>query len=138
MVPELPDHGSMLMLPHGCTVDCRLFFFFFFFFIFFFSFFLVLKRSQLRWFWHLIGSSPGRLPFEVLRAHPTGRRPPWGKTQNTLERLYISSGLGTPRELAGGAGEHRLVEGRLVEGRLVEGCLGCHRHTNPELQKVNG
>jgi len=34
-----------------------------------------LGRSQLRWFGHLIRMPPGRLPLEVFRARPTGRRP---------------------------------------------------------------
>ena len=28
----------------------------------------------MRWFWHLVRMPPGRLPGEVLKAHPTGRR----------------------------------------------------------------
>jgi len=36
---------------------------------------LRVERSQLRWFEHLIRMPPGRLPFEVFQAHPTGRRP---------------------------------------------------------------
>ncbi|KAI3360449.1 hypothetical protein L3Q82_002344 [Scortum barcoo] len=36
---------------------------------------------------------PGRLPREVFQACPTGRRPQ-GKTQDTLERLCLSTGLG--------------------------------------------
>ncbi|KAI3366816.1 hypothetical protein L3Q82_009229, partial [Scortum barcoo] len=39
---------------------------------------------------------PGRLPREVFQACPTGRRPR-RKTQDTLERLCLSAGLGTPR-----------------------------------------
>ncbi|KAI3363901.1 hypothetical protein L3Q82_001497 [Scortum barcoo] len=39
---------------------------------------------------------PGRLPREVFQACPTGRRPRW-KTQDTLERLCLSAGLGTPQ-----------------------------------------
>jgi len=36
---------------------------------------LRVKRSQLRWFGHLISMPPRRLPFEVFWARPTGRRP---------------------------------------------------------------
>ncbi|KAI3370773.1 hypothetical protein L3Q82_007309 [Scortum barcoo] len=39
---------------------------------------------------------PGRLPREVFQACPTGRRPR-EKTQDTLERLCLSTGLGTPQ-----------------------------------------
>ncbi|KAI3372636.1 hypothetical protein L3Q82_023109 [Scortum barcoo] len=51
---------------------------------------------ELRWLGHLFRMPPGRLPREVFQACPTGRRPP-GKTQDTLERLCLSAGLGTPR-----------------------------------------
>ena len=36
---------------------------------------LRVERSQLRWFGHLTRMPPGRLPLEVFRARPTGRRP---------------------------------------------------------------
>ena len=36
---------------------------------------LHVERGQLRWFGHLIRMPPGRLPLEVFRAHPTGKRP---------------------------------------------------------------
>jgi len=36
-----------------------------------------------------------------------------GQTQNPLEGLYISSGLGTPRDLPGGTGERGWGEGSL-------------------------
>ena len=36
---------------------------------------LSIERGQLRWFGHLSRMLPGRLPLEVYRAHPTGRRP---------------------------------------------------------------
>ena len=32
-------------------------------------------RSQMRWFGHLVRVPPGRIPGEVFRARPTGRRP---------------------------------------------------------------
>ncbi|KAI3371978.1 hypothetical protein L3Q82_006852 [Scortum barcoo] len=57
---------------------------------------LHIERSQLRWLGHLFRMPPGRLPREVFQACPTGRRPR-GKTQDTLERLCLSAGLGTPR-----------------------------------------
>jgi len=49
---------------------------------------LPVKRSQLRWFGHLIRMPPGRLPLEVFRARPNGRRP-WGR-HRTRWRDYIS------------------------------------------------
>ncbi len=36
---------------------------------------LDIERSQLRWLGHLFRMPPGRLPGEVFRARPTGRRP---------------------------------------------------------------
>ncbi|KAK3532938.1 hypothetical protein QTP70_003794 [Hemibagrus guttatus] len=56
---------------------------------------LHIERGQLRWLGHLFRMPPGRLPGEVFRACPTG------KTQDTLERLYLSAGLGTPRGPSG-------------------------------------
>jgi len=61
---------------------------------------LHVERSQLRWFGHLIRMPPGRLPFEVFDWEETPEQ-----SQNTLEGLYISSDLGTPRDAPGGAGE---------------------------------
>ncbi|KAI3363925.1 hypothetical protein L3Q82_001517 [Scortum barcoo] len=46
---------------------------------------------------------PGRLPREVFQACPTGEKAPW-KTQDTLERLCLSAGLGTPWDPPGRAG----------------------------------
>ncbi|KAI3368673.1 hypothetical protein L3Q82_025405, partial [Scortum barcoo] len=57
---------------------------------------LHIERSQLRWLGHLFRMPPGHLPREVFQACPTGRRPS-GKTQDTLERLCLSAGLGTPQ-----------------------------------------
>ncbi len=34
-----------------------------------------IKRSQLRWFEHLVRMPPGHLPMEVFQARPAGRRP---------------------------------------------------------------
>ncbi|PWA26243.1 hypothetical protein CCH79_00013724 [Gambusia affinis] len=49
---------------------------------------------------------------EVFWARPTGRRPP-GKTQDTLEGLCLSAGLGTPWDSSGGAGGSDWGEGSL-------------------------
>ncbi|TWW63632.1 hypothetical protein D4764_03G0006400 [Takifugu flavidus] len=37
---------------------------------------LRVERSQMRWLGHLVRMPPGRLPGEVFRACPSGRRPP--------------------------------------------------------------
>uniref|UniRef100_A0A3Q3XBL8 RING-type domain-containing protein n=1 Tax=Mola mola TaxID=94237 RepID=A0A3Q3XBL8_MOLML len=72
---------------------------------------LRVERSQLRWFGHLGRMPPGRLPGEVLRACPSGRRPR-GRPR-TSWRDYISrlawERLGVPPEelvevAGGGAG----------------------------------
>ncbi|KAK3571064.1 hypothetical protein QTP86_001311 [Hemibagrus guttatus] len=54
---------------------------------------LHIKRGQLRWLRHLFRMPPGRLPGEAP-----------GKTQDTLERLCLSAGLGMPRGPSGRAG----------------------------------
>ncbi|KAI3373799.1 hypothetical protein L3Q82_022385 [Scortum barcoo] len=75
-----------------------------------------IERSQLRWLGgrHLFWMPPGRLPREVFQACPTGRRPrPRRKTQDTLERLCLSAGLGTPRNPPRRAGGSVWGEGSL-------------------------
>ena len=61
---------------------------------------LRVERGQLRWFGHLIRMPPGRLPLEVFRARPTGKRPR-GRPR-THWRDYISGlaweRLGVPQE----------------------------------------
>ncbi|KAK0150407.1 Craniofacial development protein 2 [Merluccius polli] len=49
---------------------------------------LRVERSQMRWLGHLVRMPPGRLPGEVFRARPTGRRP-WGRPR-TRWRDYLS------------------------------------------------
>ena len=71
-----------------------------------------IEKSQMRWLGHLVRMPPGRLPGEVFRARPTGRRPR-GRTQDTLERLCLSAGLGTPRDPPGRAGRSSWGEGSL-------------------------
>ncbi|KAI3360990.1 hypothetical protein L3Q82_013203 [Scortum barcoo] len=56
---------------------------------------LYLQSSQLRWLGHLFRMPPGRLPRKVFQACPTVEEAP-GKTQDTLERLSLSAGLGVP------------------------------------------
>ncbi|TWW74689.1 hypothetical protein D4764_14G0006920 [Takifugu flavidus] len=53
---------------------------------------LRVERSQMRWLGHLVRMPPGRLPGEVFRACLRQEAP--GKTQDTLERLCLSTGLG--------------------------------------------
>ncbi|KAI3351255.1 hypothetical protein L3Q82_005804 [Scortum barcoo] len=57
--------------------------------------YLRIERSQLRWLGHLFRMPPGRLPRECSRHVPPGGG--LGKTQDTLEKLCLSAGLGTPR-----------------------------------------
>ncbi|XP_051789808.1 uncharacterized protein LOC127529636 [Erpetoichthys calabaricus] len=72
---------------------------------------LRIERSQMRWLGHLIRMPPGRLPGEVFRARPTGRRP-WGRPR-THWRDYVSrlawERLGIlPEELEEVAGEREV------------------------------
>ncbi len=60
---------------------------------------LDIERSQLRWLGHLFRMPPGCLPGEVFRARPTGRN-----TQDTVEGLYLPTGLGMPLYSPRGAG----------------------------------
>ncbi|TWW60792.1 hypothetical protein D4764_05G0008820 [Takifugu flavidus] len=72
---------------------------------------LRVERSQMRWLGHLVRMPPGRLPGEVFRACPSGRRPP-GRPR-TLWRDYVSrlvwERLGVPPdELEEVAGEREV------------------------------
>uniref|UniRef100_A0A8C6PI18 Reverse transcriptase domain-containing protein n=1 Tax=Nothobranchius furzeri TaxID=105023 RepID=A0A8C6PI18_NOTFU len=77
---------------------------------------LHIERSQLRWLGHLVRMPLGRLPGEVFRARPTGRRPKgrprtrWRDYASHLarERLGIF-----PEELAQVAGEREVWASRL-------------------------
>ena len=53
----------------------------------------------MRWFGHLVRMPPRRLPGEVFRARPTGRRP-----QEDSEHAGGTRVLGTPWDLPGRAG----------------------------------
>ncbi len=61
---------------------------------------LHVETSQFRWFRHLIRMPVGHL--EVFWTCTTGRRPQC--RSRTHWKLYVSSGLGTPRDPPGGAG----------------------------------
>ncbi|KAK3573226.1 hypothetical protein QTP86_015140, partial [Hemibagrus guttatus] len=72
---------------------------------------LHIERGQLRWLGHLFRMPPGRLPGEVFRACPTGKRP-WGRPR-TCWRDYVSrlawECLGVPlEELEEVSGEREL------------------------------
>jgi len=77
---------------------------------------LSVERSQLGWFGHLIRMPPGRLPWEVFQARPTGRRP--RGTPRTRWRDYVSrlacERLRIPQnELENVAGEREVWVSRL-------------------------
>ncbi|KAI3353975.1 hypothetical protein L3Q82_018535, partial [Scortum barcoo] len=57
----------------------------------------MIERSQLRVARASVLDAPWTPPWEVFQAWPTGRRPQ-GKTQDTLERLCLSAGLGNASE----------------------------------------
>ncbi|KAI3360537.1 hypothetical protein L3Q82_002275 [Scortum barcoo] len=87
---------------------------------------LRIERSQLRWLGHLFRMPPGRLASlgRCSRRVPPGGRPRW-KTQDTLERLCLSAGLGTPsgippEELEEVSGSHECLCRRMkLEKELV-------------------
>ena len=87
------------------------------------------ERSQMRWFGHLIRMPPGRLPGEVFRARPTGRRPqgrPRTRWRDYVSRLAWER-LGIPRE------ELDEVAG---EREVWASCLGCcPRDPTPDKRK---
>ncbi|KAK0156417.1 Craniofacial development protein 2 [Merluccius polli] len=61
---------------------------------------LRVERSQMRWLGHLVRMPPGRLPGEVFRARPTGRRPrgrPRTRWRDYVSRLAWEC-LGIPQE----------------------------------------
>ncbi|PWA21171.1 hypothetical protein CCH79_00009483 [Gambusia affinis] len=61
---------------------------------------LHVERGQLRWLGHLVRMPPGRLPGEVFRARPTGRRPrgrPRTRWRDDVSRLAWER-LGIPPE----------------------------------------
>jgi len=61
---------------------------------------LRIERSQMRWLGHLVRMVPGRLPGEVFRARPTGRRPrvrPRTRWRDYVSRL-VWDRLGVPPE----------------------------------------
>ncbi|KAK3530551.1 hypothetical protein QTP86_027917 [Hemibagrus guttatus] len=74
---------------------------------------LHIEREQLRWLGHLFWMPPGRLPAEVFRACPTGKRP--RGRQRTRWRDYVSrlawERLGVPpEELEEVSGEREVTQ----------------------------
>ena len=65
----------------------------------------------MRWLGHLVRMPPGRLPGEVFRARPTGRRPRGRPRTRWIDCL--SAGLGTPRDPPGRAGRSSWGKGSL-------------------------
>ncbi|KAK5915715.1 hypothetical protein CesoFtcFv8_001281 [Champsocephalus esox] len=78
---------------------------------------LRVKRSQLRWFGHLVRMPPGHLPREVFQARPAGKRPR-GRPR-TRWRDYISSlaweRLGIPQSELVDVAREKKVWGTLLE-----------------------
>ena len=69
---------------------------------------LHVERSQLRWFGHLARMPPGRIPGDVFRARPTGRRPrgrPRTRWRDHISRLAWERLGIPPEELMEVAGE---------------------------------
>ena len=69
---------------------------------------LRIERSQMRWLGHLVRMPPGRLPGEVFRARPTGRRPrgrPRTRWRDYVSRLAWERLGVPPEELEEVAGE---------------------------------
>uniref|UniRef100_A0A3B3CJV2 Reverse transcriptase domain-containing protein n=1 Tax=Oryzias melastigma TaxID=30732 RepID=A0A3B3CJV2_ORYME len=72
---------------------------------------LRIERSQLRWLGHLVRMPPGRLPGEVFRACPTGRRPrgrPRTRWRDYVSRLAWERLGVPPEELEEVAGEREV------------------------------
>ncbi|XP_048880792.1 uncharacterized protein LOC125748552 [Brienomyrus brachyistius] len=72
---------------------------------------LRIERSQMRWLGHLIRMPPGRLPGEVFRACPTGRRPrgrPRTRWRDYVSRLAWERLGVPPEELDEVAGEREV------------------------------
>ncbi|TWW71176.1 hypothetical protein D4764_17G0006590 [Takifugu flavidus] len=49
---------------------------------------LHIERNLMRWLGHLVKMPPGRLPGEVFRAYPSGRRP-LGRTRKRLAGMSL-------------------------------------------------
>lgn len=70
---------------------------------------LHVKKSQMRWFGHLVRMPLGLLPGKVFRA-----RLSVGKTPEMLKRLSLPGGLGTTWNPPAGAGQSSWDEESLV------------------------
>ncbi|KAK3526422.1 hypothetical protein QTP70_025454, partial [Hemibagrus guttatus] len=73
---------------------------------------LHIERGQLRWLGHLFRMPPGRLPGEVFRACPTGKRPrgrPRTRWRDYVSRLAWERLGVPPEELEEVSGERELV-----------------------------
>ncbi|KAK3507851.1 hypothetical protein QTP70_001422 [Hemibagrus guttatus] len=103
---------------------------------------LHIKRGQLRWLGHLFRMPPGRLPGEVFRACPTGKRPR-GRPR-TCWRDYVSrlawEHLGvSPEELEEISGEREGAGGNWATvGRRSRGGRRVHRQREKRKGKSVG
>ncbi|TWW57747.1 R2DM Retrovirus-related Pol polyprotein from type II retrotransposable element [Takifugu flavidus] len=98
------------------------------------SLLLRVERSQMGWLGHLVRMPPGRLPGEVFRACPSGKRPPGRprtRWRDYVSRLAWGERLGIPPdELEEVAGEREVWDSSL-------GC--CPRDPTPDKrQRMDG
>ncbi len=90
---------------------------------------LHIERGQLRWLGHLFRMPPGRLPWKVFQARPTGRRPrgrPRTRWRDYVSRLAWER-LGVPLK------SWRKWLGRGKSGHLCLDC--CPRDPAPDKRK---
>ena len=81
---------------------------------------LRVERSQMRWLGHLVRMPPGRLPGELFRARPTGRRPrgrPRTRWRDYVSRLAWER-LGILQEELDEVAGEREIWASLLEGNL--------------------
>ncbi|KAK3538840.1 hypothetical protein QTP86_015967 [Hemibagrus guttatus] len=92
---------------------------------------LHIKRGQLRWLGHLFQMPPGRLPGEVFRACPTGKRPrgrPRTRWRDYVFRLAWER-LGVPPEVLEEVARER-------EDKKGEGATNCSMMTECRQEKT--